>query len=279
MHVHADSSRYPRDWNNLDVLTYSSRGDPKKVILTAVKRGMDGIVIVEQNNLRGSFYVATVCEDLKNSFKIPKDFKVYVGEEIATPLGEFIGIGHQEGVGPYCPRDKNWREFDVGDLCEAMDKVTGQGGVVVAQHPLFEWYTELGIPLNLGKAVLCRPEVSKRVSAIETYNAAACSTEKIPGFGNVSKIFEETEKLGRKLRLAPVAGSDNHTAGWVGLGHTKFESLDIISELKRKRTHVDRSEFEKPSLSCRIAFFRTLVNPHHANEFSKNIASKLKKKI
>lgn len=232
-HGHANKSRYPKSWKNPNSFDYSRRGDPKKVILSAAKK-VDGIVIAQQNNLESSLEVVEISRQLKKCHKIPESFLVYAGEEIATPMGEFIGIGHQEGVGPYCP--KNWKGFDVNDLCEAMDRVREQGGVVIADHPLsgMRASKEL-VPVGLGRKVLETPEVRKRLDGMEVLNYSAYSAALI--LPNYKAQFEEIFRLQRELGVNPTGGTDNHFRN-TGLAYTLFESEDIVHELRKGRTRV-----------------------------------------
>ncbi len=223
MHVHMNNCRFPKSWKNLYDFDYSMRGDPKKVIMSAAKR-VDGIVIAQQNNLNSSKEGVELCQQLKKQNKIPENFLAFAAEEIATRKGEFIGIGHQEGVGP------------CDDLLEAIDNVLGQGGVAIADHPLTDMkVTEDLIPLGLGRSVFENAEIRKRFVGIEVLNYSAFAAAMVSKKYQVQ--LEETFRLQRYLGINPTGGTDNHF-GVAGLSYTLFESDDIVRELKNGKTRV-----------------------------------------
>jgi len=223
MHVHVDDCRFPKSWKNPYDFDHAMKGNPKRVILSAAKK-VDGIVIAQQNNLQSSQEAVEICKQLKKQHKIPETFLAYAAEEIATRRGEFIGVGHQEGVGPY------------DDLQEAMDRVIEQGGVVIADHPLTDMKaTEDLVPLGLGKSVLENPEIRKRLSGIEVLNYSAYAAAMLSKKYRMQ--LEETFKLQKYLGINPIGGTDNHFS-IAGLAYTLFESDDIIHELRKGKTRV-----------------------------------------
>jgi len=239
MHVHVNGCRFPKNWKNPYDFDYAMKGDPKKVILSAAKR-VDGIVIAQQNNLPSSQKALEICKQLKKYNKIPETFLAYAAEEIATKSGEFIGIGHREGVGP------------CSNFQEAMDKVIDQGGVVIADHPLTDMkVTEDLVPLGLGKNILKNPEIKKRLSGIEVLNYSAYAASMFSK--NYRVQLDETFELQRNLGLNPTGGTDNHFSV-AGLAYTKFEGDDIIHELKKGKTRVGIENMERPSLSFYLKF-------------------------
>lgn len=266
-HVHTHYSRYPKSLVPLEFVYYHS-GSPREIILAAVKKGLDGIIVVDQNNLKGSIYTAKVCKDLQDIFKVSKDFQVIPGEEVYTPLGEFNAVGHHEVIGPCLPKGKSWKEFNIEDLCEAIDRAIKLGGVIIAEHPFFDHKTAYGFPLNIGPN-LYHPEVLKRVSGIEVYNSVVNAIK----WKNPMKIFEKTIRFGMEHGLIQTAGSDNHSKDWVGLAYTYFENEDIIHGLKHGRTFINMDEFKNPSIYNYLTYLETHANFDIVKEVVSSVAS------
>jgi predicted metal-dependent phosphoesterase TrpH len=94
---------------------YSSDGflDPKKMVKTALKKGLSGIAITDHNTIKGG---------LKAKKYETKDFQVIVGSEITTERGEVIGLFLSE-------------EIRSETFIDIVNEIRAQNGVVVIPHP------------------------------------------------------------------------------------------------------------------------------------------------
>jgi len=121
---------------------YSSDGiiEPEKVVKTAIKRGLSGVVITDHDTLKGS---------LKAKKYETENFEVIVGSEISTERGEVIGLFLSE-------------EIKSHTFQEALEEIKEQDGIIVLPHP-FDDIRRNGI--NPGKKDI------KLVDCVETFNS------------------------------------------------------------------------------------------------------------
>lgn len=245
LHVHTDYSKGLRTWESKD-LEYCQRGKPEEVIRTVEKRGLDGILVVDINNLGGAKRTVEVSKQLKRYNKLKDSFQVYIGEEIETPLGDVIVVysrdSQPEQIGPYCPG--NWKKFSTGDLCELFEKVAKQSGIIIAPHPFVNGKSNVKerTPIALGN-IIFENGVKEGITGVEAWNARLYG---YPIFGN--KVRKRTELKLEQTNFAKTAGSDNLDSNGVGLAYTLFETEDIFSDLKKKRTIINVAEYRVPSL-------------------------------
>jgi len=87
--------------------------DPKYLVKTALKRGLDGIAITDHNTLRGGI--------VARQYRTP-DFEVIAGAEISTDRGEIIGLFLSENIVS--------RKF--GDV---ITEILDQNGIIIVPHP------------------------------------------------------------------------------------------------------------------------------------------------
>ncbi|CAD6491302.1 MAG: PHP domain protein [Candidatus Argoarchaeum ethanivorans] len=97
---------------------YSSDGilEPKEIIKTAIKKGLNGIAITDHNTIKGGLE----AKKYEN-----EDFKVIIGSEIMTERGEIIGLFLEE-------------EVKSNDVQEVVSEIKEQNGIVVIPHPFDE---------------------------------------------------------------------------------------------------------------------------------------------
>lgn len=84
------------------------------IVRTAKKRGLDGVAIVDHNNL----------PDVKKKYK---DFMVIKGEEVLTRGGEIIALGIEKKI----PKFKS--------IKRTVELIKKQGGTIVIPHPFAFW--------------------------------------------------------------------------------------------------------------------------------------------
>ena len=121
---------------------YSSDGfpDPKKIVKTAVKRGLSGIAITDHNTIKGGIEAKKYETD---------EFKVVVGSEIKTDRGEVIGLFLCDEI-----RSKVFHEV--------VDEIRNQNGIVVVPHP----FDRLR-----GKALYPSEDETKLIDNMEVFNS------------------------------------------------------------------------------------------------------------
>lgn len=127
-------------------------------ILAGCKRvGLDGVVVLDHNSLRGA----------KEALALKSDILVIPGIEVSSAEGHILAFNVQDEV----PRDRT--------VEETIDLIHAQGGVAVAAHPYRVWS-------GLGKANV----VGKKFDAIECQNGR--STKR--GNRKAVELAEEMKK-------------------------------------------------------------------------------------
>jgi len=94
---------------------FDALGTPRDMIKVAMKRGMDGLAIVDHNDVKGSLIAKKVAKGLK--------FTIITGSEIKTASGDLIALGIKENV----PMGLS--------VEETVEKVHALGGITIAAHP------------------------------------------------------------------------------------------------------------------------------------------------
>ncbi len=90
-----------------------SVSEPRDVVRTAERKGLDVLCVTDHNSLRGAL----------KAKEVPSKVEVVLGEEVLTPSGEILGLFLQETVPPGLSPE------------ETIDRIHAQGGVAVAPHP------------------------------------------------------------------------------------------------------------------------------------------------
>jgi predicted metal-dependent phosphoesterase TrpH len=102
--------------------SYSSDGTakPEEILMHAKKLGLNGVVITDHNEIRGSL-------KLWKGNKGKADFVVLPGMEVSSTEGHILALGVTESV----PRDLSPRE--------TINKIQKLGGLAIASHPYRFW--------------------------------------------------------------------------------------------------------------------------------------------
>jgi predicted metal-dependent phosphoesterase TrpH len=113
---------------------------PQNMIKVAIKRGLDGLAIVDHNDVKGSIIAKKVAKRYK--------FMIVNGSEIKTKSGDLIALGIKENVPIFLP------------LEETIERIHDLGGIAVAPHPF-------------GKYVFrkCIGNGAVKADAIEVFNS------------------------------------------------------------------------------------------------------------
>jgi len=155
-------------------------------VRVARKRALDAIAITDHNTIRGG-------EEAKKYEA--NDFKVIVGAEIMTEVGEITGL--------FLSKEVNSRRFN-----DVIDEIRAQGGMIIVPHP-FD---------------------SLRGAAFNITGEYACLVDAIEGF-NSRCVFQrfntKAVEFATKYNLPVIGGSDAHYANEIGLGGIITQSDDI----------------------------------------------------
>jgi len=165
--------------------SFDSISDPKKIIKVAKKKGLDGVAITDHNTIKGGRKANRINKD--------SDFSVIVGAEIATELGDIIGLFLNE-------------EIKTRDSVKVIDEIKAQGGLVVLPHP-FRGHKNI-------------EEIAKSVDLIEVFNSR-CSF----------KENKKAEELAKNLKKEVAVGSDAHSLKEIGLATVCFEEKNSLKNL------------------------------------------------
>jgi predicted metal-dependent phosphoesterase TrpH len=87
--------------------------EPKYIVKTAIRQGLNGIAITDHDTIRGGLKTAEYSE---------RDFEVIIGSEILTHRGEIIGLFLSE-------------EIQSRDFFGAIEEIQNQNGIVIVPHP------------------------------------------------------------------------------------------------------------------------------------------------
>lgn len=161
---------------------------PTEVLVDrCVRRGITCLAVTEHNTITGALAVQRIAP-----------FKVIVGEEIKTNMGEIIGLFLKEEV----PRGLSPQE--------TIARIKAQGGLVAVPHPYDRFR---GSRLNERVLEL----VADEIDIMEAFNART----------TLLRDSERAEAFGRAHGHALGAGSDSHTPIEVGGVAIEMEDFDL----------------------------------------------------
>ena len=132
--------------------------------------------------------------------------RIIVGEEISTSDGELLGLFLNETIPPGLSGE------------ESIELIKDQGGLAIAPHPysvICPCFKDLIHKLN--------------IDGIEVFNA----------FHRDGILNRKASEENKKIKNAPIAGSDAHTERMVGNAYTLFEGNtieDFYKAVKKKKT-------------------------------------------
>jgi predicted metal-dependent phosphoesterase TrpH len=176
--------------------------EPKNIIRSAKKRGLDIIAITDHNTIRGGL----------ETKKLEKEYgvKVIVGSEIMTKEGELLGLYLNEEI----PKGLTAEE--------TVEKIHEQGGLAVAPHPYSPICHALGDRIfNL------------KLDGVEVFNAYHRD-------GIINNIaLKKVVNNYHKKPVAFIGNSDGHLAKMVGNGYTIFEGSskeDLYNSIVKRKT-------------------------------------------
>ncbi|RKX69441.1 hypothetical protein DRP53_08170 [candidate division WOR-3 bacterium] len=172
LHIH---SKYSLD----------SISEVRDIIATAKRRGLNGIAITDHNTIKGAVEAKMINTD--------KDFVVIIGAEIATEIGDIIGLFLKE-------------EITARNFAGVIEEIHRQGGIAVLPHPY--------------KGHKLDDSVLEKIDVIEVFNSRQSED------GN-----RKAMKLAERYKKPMVAGSDAHFLSEIGAGRVIINSPDIRNEI------------------------------------------------
>lgn len=158
------------------VYSYDCWMSLERVIKAARRNGLDGIAVIDHNEIEGAKRLAEVAP-----------FPVLVGEEVVTREGEVAGLFLRERVPPGL------------SLGETVARIKEQGGLVYATHPLAR-----DAPKSIGQEGL--ESIIDKTDIIEGFNARI----------RHKSDNEGAKEIARRHGIAVAAGSDAHFPWEVG---------------------------------------------------------------
>jgi len=169
MHVH---SKY----------SFDNDADPEEMILTAIERGLDGIVFTEHDTYEGSESIELLKE------KYGKYITILRGMEYSAPSSHILVYGIKEDL------------LSLDGMPEALfiKEVLRYGGIAIPAHPF-----RVGLGYSLA--------AMKNLSAIEGLNGHNSPME--------NKLAVD---MAGKLTVPFIGGSDAHEPERVGFCYTEF---------------------------------------------------------
>lgn len=178
-HIH---THYSRDCIN----------SPQKLVARCLKAGLNCVAITDHNTIRGALEVQKIAP-----------FKVIIGEEIATPLGEIIGLFLKEEVPRGLPP------------IETVRRIKAQGGVVCIPHP-FDRVRRSPLKHHALMAIL------PQVDVVEVFNART----------TFQSDLDRCRRFAEEHHLHGIASSDAHTPWELGNARTEMPDFNGPEEFK-----------------------------------------------
>ncbi len=179
-----------------------SKSSVREVIEEARRKGLDGLAITDHGTLRGAYEALNLRHNLL----------IIPGEEIETKRGDLLALGILRAV----PKGL--------DAVEAIDRVHGQGGLVIVPHPTVPLFSKF------------KEEDLRRLQldGLEVFSAIT----PFPW-----RYAKKNIRLAQKLGLPMVAGSDSHNCKTVGDAYTIVETenkdLDgVLRAIKEGKTEI-----------------------------------------
>jgi len=212
--------------------SYDSRALPEKIVEAALAKGIDCLAICDHGEIKGAEAVKKVA------FNLP--ILIIPGIEVKSKAGDILGLN----VTKIIP--------DGLSVKETIKRIKAAGGLAVIPHP-FGWFCSFKQKIKYltneidGVAETSShlpPRTASQCLAIEVLNAAA--------FGPGNK---KAQRLATQLHLPFTAGSDAHSANFVGKVFLEVpgENLPVkgvLEQIKQRNAKLGGQEvsfFEKLS--------------------------------
>lgn len=178
--------------------SFDSIQSAESIVNWCNKNGVDVVFITDHNTIAGALEAKKYAE--KNSLPV----NVIIGSELATDVGDIIGIFLSKNV-----KSKKY--------LQAIKEIKAQHGMVVIPHPY-------------------RSHDIRKVSSLKSVDFAEIWN------GETSELKEKNVKvLQKNLKTKPIVGSDAHFAFELGNSMLYFKSIDDFKKGKIKFRLIKKS--------------------------------------
>lgn len=195
------------------------RYSPRQVVAHAKKIGLNGIAIVDHDEVKGNIEAQKYAGD---------DFTVVPGIEFSTTHGHILGLGSTDIPEKYIGYTFKQERFPPPD--EVIDLIHDRGGIAIAAHPFDR------IRGSFGKAIR-----TLAFDAIEIIN------------GHTLLNSQDPSKIADELGLPKVGGSDAHSIHEIGNICLNFDGDDVIEAIRKNKVEIT----SKPRASILSGFLKS----------------------
>ncbi|MFW6150774.1 MAG: PHP domain-containing protein [Chloroflexota bacterium] len=176
-----------------------------EIVERCVELGLGCVAITDHGTIEGAIELQKIAP-----------FRVIVGAEILTPVGEIMGLFLKEDVpGGLSP-------------LETVARIKKQGALAGIPHPFGRW------PIQNSHKLLS-PELIEQMDFLEVFNARS----------PFARSSDRAQQLALKYGKAGSAGSDAHTPGEIGKAYVEMRDFDGVGDfleaLASGRVHGERS--------------------------------------
>jgi predicted metal-dependent phosphoesterase TrpH len=155
--------------------SYDSFMEPEKIISVAKSHGYKGVAFTDHQNIKGGILAEKINKD--------PNFKVIIGGEYHTSLGDVIGLNLKKNITAFDPY-------------QVINEIKKQGGIVIWAHP----FRTFLIPRGRGKRRILPPvKFLRQLDYVETYNAHTKPNQN-----------QQAKDLAIKYHLKEISGLDAH---------------------------------------------------------------------
>ncbi|GAU78038.1 PHP domain-containing protein [Fusibacter sp. 3D3] len=172
----------------------------EKIIQKAEKCGLDGIVILDHNTIKGSDRLEAYLEARYHNLPVNERLMVIRAGEYSTEEGHLVIIGLKTPLEEILEVNQKWYRCE-----DVVKEAKKQGATIILAHP-FRW-----------KHRSPSEWLISQVDAIEVFNGRTCFVK--DNYEANAKAVE----LAKKLELPIVGGSDGHLTVEIGRSFVNFE--------------------------------------------------------
>jgi predicted metal-dependent phosphoesterase TrpH len=223
-----DVALWKVDMHSHTRLSKDSLNNPRLLVETAARRGLQAICVTDHNALANALELSRLPD-------LP--VKVIPSEEVKTREGEIIGYFLSELV----PKGLNPEE--------TVERIHAQGGLACVPHP----FDRARSGSRLQRPALERLVAAGLIDILEVFNARATFAED----------NREALAFARERRLPMSAGSDAHTLSEIGRGYVALPpfatAADFLAALRVGQVHGHLS----PALIHVSSKYATVVKKLH----------------
>ena len=172
----------------------------EKIIERAEQMGLDGVVILDHNNIEGTDVLEAYMESHYRNIPLKDRLVVIRAGEYSTEEGHLIVIGLKTPLESILRLDHKWYKCK-----EVVEASKAQGAMIILAHP-YRWKKRLPSDWLLSQ-----------IDAIEVFNGRTCFVK--GNYGANAKAVA----LAKQLGLPIVGGSDGHLIREIGKSYVNFD--------------------------------------------------------